>query len=68
MRGRDILRALNKDQAHFVAVLAKVAHMQRDKLLGSVTEEDLVETKSSRGEHNPTVLLGFEPYRQTPSI
>jgi len=56
-----MLRALNKDQAHFVALLAKVARMQRDKLLGNVSEEDLVGTKSSRGEHNPTVLLGFEP-------
>ena len=28
---------------------------------GNVSEEDLVGTKSSRGEHNPTVLLGFEP-------
>ena len=56
-----MLRALNKDQAHFVALLAKVARMQRDKLLGNVSEEDLVGTKSSRGEHNPTALLGFEP-------
>ena len=56
-----MLRALNKDQVHFVALLAKVARMQRDKLLGNVAEDDLSETKSSRGEHNPTALLGFEP-------
>jgi hypothetical protein len=31
-----MLRALNKDQAHFIALLAKVARMQRDKLLGNV--------------------------------
>ena len=30
-----MLRALNKDQAHFIALLAKVARMQRDKLLGN---------------------------------
>jgi hypothetical protein len=35
--------------------------MQRDKLLGNVSEEDLGGIKSSRGEHNPTALLGFEP-------
>ena len=56
-----MLRALNKDQAHFIALLAKVARMQRDKLLGNVSEEDPGGTKSSRGEHNPTALLGFEP-------
>ena len=56
-----MLRALNKDQAHFIALLAKVARMQRDKLLGNVAEKDLGEPKSSRGEHNPTAVLGFEP-------
>src|SRR5208337_2025417 len=61
MRGADMLRAVNKDQAHFIALLAKVARMQRDKLLGNVAEDDLGGTKSSRGEHNPTAPLGFEP-------
>ena len=56
-----MLRALNKDQAHFIALLAKVAREQRDKLLGGVPEEELGETKPSRGEHNPTALLGLEP-------
>ena len=56
-----MLRALNKDQAHFSALLAKVARMQRDKLLGNVAEKDLGEPKCRRGEHNPTALLGFEP-------
>ena len=56
-----MLRVLNKDQVHFVALLAKVARMQRDKLLGAVAEEDLGEAKSTRGEHNPTALLGFDP-------
>ncbi len=56
-----MMRALNKDQAHFIALLAKVARMQRDKLLGNVAEKDLGEPKCSRGEHNPTAPLGFEP-------
>ena len=56
-----MLREMNKDQAYFIALLAQVARIQRDKLLGNVAENDLGETKSSRGEHNPTALLGFEP-------
>ena len=43
-----MLRAINKDQAHFIALLAKIARMQRDKLLGNVAEKDLGEPKSSR--------------------
>jgi hypothetical protein len=34
-----MLKALRPDQAHFVAVLAKTARMQRDVFLGSVREE-----------------------------
>src|SRR5208283_455617 len=34
---------------------------QRDKLLGNVAEKDFGEPNPSRGEHNPTALLGFEP-------
>ena len=56
-----MLRAMNKDQAYFIALLAQAARAQRDKLLGNVAEGDLAEAKSSRGEHNPTALLGFEP-------
>ena len=56
-----MLRAMNKDQAYFIALLAQVARVQRDKLLGNVAENDLGGTKSSRGAHNPTALLGFEP-------
>ena len=56
-----MLRGMNKDQAYFIALLAQVARVQRDKLLGNVAENDLGGTKSSRGEHNPTALLGFEP-------
>ena len=55
-----MLRGLNKDQAHFIALLARVARMQRDNLLGNVAEKDL--GGASRHEHNPpTALLGFEP-------
>jgi len=60
-RGDDMLRELSKSQAHFIALLAKVARMQRDKLLGNVAEQNLGGTKSTRGEHNPTAVLGFEP-------
>ncbi len=56
-----MLREMNKEQAYFIALLARVARIQRDKLLGNVAEDDLGGTKSSRGEHNPTALLGFEP-------
>ncbi|MGP0094958.1 MAG: DUF3775 domain-containing protein [Xanthobacteraceae bacterium] len=56
-----MLKALNPDQAHFVALLAKAARMQRDEFLGNVREGDLVELKATRGEHNPTAALGFAP-------
>ena len=56
-----MLRAMNKDQAYFIALLAQAARVQRDKLLGNVAESDLGGTKSSRGAHNPMALLGFEP-------
>ncbi len=56
-----MLREMNKGQVYFIALLAQVARIQRDKLLGNVAENDLGGAKSSRGEHNPTALLGFEP-------
>jgi hypothetical protein len=58
-----MLRALNTDQARFVALLAKAARAQRDDLLGNVAEDDLAPFNAARGEHNPTALLGFEPLR-----
>jgi len=58
---------LNKDEAHFVALLAKVACIQRDELLGNISEEELVGTKSSRGEHNHTALLASNPCRRMPN-
>jgi len=56
-----MLKALNPDQAHFVALLAKTARTQRDLFLGNIREGDLAESKAARGEHNPTAELGFAP-------
>lgn len=56
-----MLNELKSDQAHFIALLAKTARTQRDEILGNVAEEDLDEVESSRGEHNPTAGLGFDP-------
>jgi hypothetical protein len=56
-----MLTELRNDQAQFIALLAKTARVQRDKLLGNVAEEDLNEIEPSRGEHNPTAALGFDP-------
>lgn len=56
-----MLKTLNSDQVHFVALLAKTARTQRDAFLGNVREDDLVESKAARGEHNPTAELGFAP-------
>jgi Protein of unknown function (DUF3775) len=54
-----MLRELNRDQAQFVAVLAKAARMQRDAAIVEVREADLTETRPARGQHNPTADLGF---------
>ena len=56
-----MLRALNVDQARFVALLARTARTQRDALLGNVAEVDLDGVTPGRGEHNPTAELGLEP-------
>ena len=56
-----MLRALNKDQAHFVALLARTARTERDNLIRRVAEKDLDGINPVRGEHNPTASLGFEP-------
>jgi hypothetical protein len=62
-----MLTALNTEQARFVALLAKAARAQRDDLLGNTAEDDLAPLNAARGEHNPTVLLGFEPLRPAAS-
>ena len=56
-----MLKTLSHDQARFIALLAKAARAQRDRLLGNVAEADLGGAEPSRGEHNPTAELGFEP-------
>ena len=56
-----MLSALNSDQTRFIALLAKTARVQRDKLLGNVAEEDLGGIEPARGEHTPAAELGFEP-------
>lgn len=56
-----MLRDLNVDQAHFIALLAKNARTERDGLLGNAAERELGEPKSARGEHNVGARLGFEP-------
>jgi hypothetical protein len=56
-----MLKVLNSDKVRFVALFAKTARRQRDAFLGNVAEDDLVEAKAARGEHNPTAALGFEP-------
>jgi len=56
-----MLKDLNVDQAHFIALLAGTARAQRDTLLAHVAEDDLGGITPGRGEHNPTAELGFEP-------
>jgi hypothetical protein len=62
-----MLKTLNSDQVHFIALLAQTARAQRDELLGNVAERDLSESKAARGEHNPTAELGFEHAAVEPS-
>jgi hypothetical protein len=54
-----MFKELNRDQAQFVAMLARAARAQRDSSISPVPEADLTDTKPSRGEHNPTADLGF---------
>jgi len=58
-----MIKELNTDQVHFVAILAKAARIQRDELLRPVGEKDLGNVVPARGEHNPTAMLGLEPLR-----
>jgi hypothetical protein len=54
-----MLKDLNRDQAEFVAVLARAVRAQRDSSITEVREADLAEPKPVRGEHNPMGRLGF---------
>ncbi len=56
-----MLKDLNLDQVHFIALLARTARTQRDALLGNVAEQDLDGMTPGRGDHNPTADLGLEP-------
>jgi hypothetical protein len=56
-----MMRKLNQTQAFFIALLAQAARIRRDELLRDIPEDALSDTKSSRGAHNPTASLGFEP-------
>ena len=56
-----MLKALNVDQARFIALLAKTARTQRDAVLGHVGEAALDGEVPERGQHNPTAELGFDP-------
>jgi hypothetical protein len=55
-----MLKALNPDQTHFIALLAKTARMQRDAFLGRVRDDAFGEPNAAHGEHNPTAALGLE--------
>ncbi len=55
------LKELNVDQVRFIALLARAARTQRDTSLGHIADKDLNGAQAARGEHNPTVELGFDP-------
>lgn len=52
---------LTVETARRIAALAKTARKARDGILDSVPEKDLGEPPATRGEHNPTGALGFDP-------
>lgn len=58
-----MIKELNTDQVHFIAILAKAARTQRDEMLREVREGELSDVTAGRGEHNPTAMLGLEPLR-----
>lgn len=60
-----MLKALNADQARFVALLARTARLERDAMLGHVVEGNLDGVEPARGDHNPTAELGLEPVPPT---
>jgi hypothetical protein len=54
-----MLKNLNRDQAEFVAQLAKATRIERDAAIVEVRDADLAEPKPARGEHNPAADVGF---------
>ena len=67
MKGSDMLRELNKDQAHFIALLARGARLQRDKLLGNVAEKDLGEQEPVEANTTQRLCSPSNLCRGTPS-
>jgi hypothetical protein len=55
-----MIKALNADQARFIALLAKTARAQRDSSLRRVPENGLGGVMPGRGTHNPTEHLGLD--------
>jgi hypothetical protein len=55
-----MLKDLNADQAHFIALLAKIARGQRDASVVHVPEDDLDGLKPGRGTHNPAAEIGLD--------
>jgi hypothetical protein len=56
-----MLTELKREQAQFIALLAKAARIRRDSFLGNVAESDLNDVERSRGDHNPTADIAFDP-------
>ncbi len=69
MSGHPELKALNLDQARFVALLAKEARVERDEFIGRVPDKDLAGRKSRRSELDATVAAAAEvPLSQTSQL
>ncbi len=60
MSGHPELKALNPDQARFVALLAKEARVERDEFIGRVPDKDLAGRKARRSELGATVAAAAE--------
>jgi hypothetical protein len=56
-----MLRQLTEKQARQIAALAKAVRKARDTLLDNVSDEDMGEPPSARGEHNPTAAFALDP-------
>jgi len=56
-----MLRHLTANQIKEIARLARDARAARDRILSEVTEAELNQPKSARGQHNPAAALGFRP-------
>ena len=69
MSGHPELKALNPDQARFVALLAKEARVERDEFIGRVPDKDLAGRKTRRSELDATVAAAAEvPLSETSQL